>query len=392
MPELPEGWASRNDLEPFREDASQLIQRMGASANGSGVWGWKDPRNSITIQFWKSLLPDLRVVVCVRNPLEVAASLQKRNNLSYAASGRLWLQYYRNILENVPRESRIITLFENYFSNPDAELKRLLGALSLPANGQVAPAVRESVKPALRHNQSSLEQLLAAEWNPEIVEIYARLRDEAGVNGHVLNGGVKPAANGLAVPVGTACNDLQRSRFHVETVQREEYIRRLGTENTALRQSLDDLKAQLDTLKKEVAPGGRHPYAQNLSAMVERAIAAHGLIAHKRAQLASLQGQVEATLKETKPMWPRLIRCSNSINSLYRMFKRARKAGKLFKLQRELNDVTAESLGTLTHIAAVMVGHRAEAFVSPPGLERYAIEKIRMDVPRLMEMLQIRLS
>src|ERR1700677_948021 len=165
MPDLPEGWASRTDLQPFRDDASQLIQRMGASVNGSGAWGWKDPRNSLTIQFWKSLLPDLRVVVCVRNPLEVAASLQKRNNLSFAASGRLWLRYYQNLLENVPEQNRIVTLYENYFADPDAELKRLLGALSLPANGEVAPAVQEAVKPELHHNKASFEELLASDCN-----------------------------------------------------------------------------------------------------------------------------------------------------------------------------------------------------------------------------------
>lgn len=138
--------------------------------------------------------------------------------------------------------------------------------------------------------------------------------------------------------------------------------------------------------------GGAHPFARELSAMVERAITLHGLISHKRSQVAYLQTYVESTLKENKPMWPRFIRCSNSINSIYRLFKRIRKQGKIFTAQRQLNDVTFEAIGTLTHMVAVISGHRRDAYLSPPGLERYAVEKINVDVPNLMELLRIRLS
>src|SRR5258707_672611 len=102
--------------------------------------------------------------------------------------------------------------------------------------------------------------------------------------------------------------------------------------------------------------------------MAERAIMLHGLISHKRSQFAHLQSYVESTLKETKPMWPRFIRCSNTINSVYRIFKRIRKQGKMLTLQRELNDVTFEALGALTHMAAVMSGHSRQAHGSLPGL------------------------
>lgn len=394
MPELPPGWASRNDLEPFREDALQLIQRMRSSVNGCPAWGWKDPRNSIAIQFWESLLPDLKVVICVRNPLEVAASLQKRNNLSFAASGRLWLQYYQNLLDNVPVQNRIVTLYENYFTAPDAELKRLTGALGLQMADDVTVEAGKSVKSSLHHHQSSLELLLASEFKRDIIDLYLRLRAEAESAGQSPLEDAKPAAAPVSIPVASSEGDLLRSRFHVETAQREEHIRVLTQENKELRQMLEDVKTQYGTMRTELdlLRGGRHPFARNLSAMAERAITLHGVISHKRSQFAFLQDYVESTLKEAKPMWPRFIRCSNSINSVYRLFKRIRKQGKLFLLQRQLNDVTFEALGTLTHMSAVISGHRGEGYVSPAGLERYAVEKVNVDVPNLMELLRIRLS
>ena len=41
-------------------------------------WGWKDPRNSFTLEIWKEVFPDARILHIHRNPVDVAASLRKR--------------------------------------------------------------------------------------------------------------------------------------------------------------------------------------------------------------------------------------------------------------------------------------------------------------------------
>lgn len=72
-PTLPENWMSTVS-EAIREQAMELIGRQ----NGHGWWGWKDPRNSLTLPFWRQLLPRLKVVISLRNPLEVTQSLATR--------------------------------------------------------------------------------------------------------------------------------------------------------------------------------------------------------------------------------------------------------------------------------------------------------------------------
>jgi len=57
----------------------------------STPWAWKDPRLCLTLPFWLEVL-DARpaMVVCLRNPLEIAASLAERNGfaLRHLAGGR----------------------------------------------------------------------------------------------------------------------------------------------------------------------------------------------------------------------------------------------------------------------------------------------------------------
>ncbi len=41
-------------------------------------WGWKDPRNSLTIDIWKSIYPNAKIIHIYRNPIDVAYSLKQR--------------------------------------------------------------------------------------------------------------------------------------------------------------------------------------------------------------------------------------------------------------------------------------------------------------------------
>ncbi|NNE99096.1 MAG: sulfotransferase [Pyrinomonadaceae bacterium] len=43
------------------------------------IWGWKDPRNTVTLPIWRKIFPDAKIIYIVRNGIDVAASLVKRN-------------------------------------------------------------------------------------------------------------------------------------------------------------------------------------------------------------------------------------------------------------------------------------------------------------------------
>ena len=177
-PLLGADWCESEQLEPMRERARALIEMFAGEAH----WGWKDPRTSLTMPFWRALIPGLKVVICVRHPLEVVISLSKRHYFSYALGMRLWYEYNRAILDAVPPEERVITHYNAYFANPQAEFRRVLRAVGMPANGRRVARACSAIAPNLRHARYTAASLAAAGVQAEVVELYRRLCLEAGMD------------------------------------------------------------------------------------------------------------------------------------------------------------------------------------------------------------------
>jgi len=155
---LPDTWESDPRLGPIYDDAKKLI----TSFDGHGAWGWKDPRNSLTLPFWKTLIPDLKVVVCLRNPIDVAGSLTKRGYASQRFGIDLWLSYMDAIEKDVSQQTSIVTHYESYFFDAKEEIKRVAEFCGLrPSEDQVAVASK-TIKEDLRHGHAQLFDLIGA--------------------------------------------------------------------------------------------------------------------------------------------------------------------------------------------------------------------------------------
>jgi len=100
-------------LDPLRLKARLLIEKF----DSADVWGWKDPRNSLTLPFWQSLLSGLKTLIIVRNPLEVAYSMRQRNGTSYSFGLRLWEIYNRRLIETTRAKERLVTHYDFFFQN-----------------------------------------------------------------------------------------------------------------------------------------------------------------------------------------------------------------------------------------------------------------------------------
>src|SRR3954447_14412840 len=156
-------------LEPLRMKARLLIEGFQSAP----VWGWKDPRNSLTLPFWEELLPDLKTLIMVRNPLEVAYSMGKRNGTSYAFGLRLWEIYNRRLIETAGNHERLFTHYDLFFDKAEKELERIANFLGL-ADANIRSAA-DLVATKRRHTHFSIDQLVDAGVSGEVIELYRAL-------------------------------------------------------------------------------------------------------------------------------------------------------------------------------------------------------------------------
>src|SRR4051794_10040085 len=94
-PAFPGGWFRAPELSASREQAQRLLCDEFSS---TPLWGWKDPRTSLTLPFWQDLIGPMRYVIPVRNPLAVVASLVQRNQMAPLEAEWLWLVHTQAIL------------------------------------------------------------------------------------------------------------------------------------------------------------------------------------------------------------------------------------------------------------------------------------------------------
>jgi hypothetical protein len=176
VPPFEDGWEFDPKFDALVERGAALV----AAFRGHEPWGWKDPRNSLTLPFWRRFLPELHVIICVRNPLEVAQSLALRNGLPMPMGVALWADYSARLAAAAPHGRRLVTHYDSYFLDFRAEAGRLARFARLPADESLLAMLSALAKDDLRHNRLPLRDFLDGRIQHDIVEVYLDLCAEAG--------------------------------------------------------------------------------------------------------------------------------------------------------------------------------------------------------------------
>jgi len=80
------------------EASNHLVEKFKQNCI-SEQWGFKDPRILLTLPFWQKVFPDAIFFGTIRNPIDVAYSLSRRDNGPTLEEGlSLWLSYNKNLL------------------------------------------------------------------------------------------------------------------------------------------------------------------------------------------------------------------------------------------------------------------------------------------------------
>ncbi len=72
------GWILDQQVHPSEQRKQEALEIVKSAARRP-VWGWKDPRTTLFLQFWQKLLPRARYIFLYRAAWDVADSLYRRN-------------------------------------------------------------------------------------------------------------------------------------------------------------------------------------------------------------------------------------------------------------------------------------------------------------------------
>lgn len=146
-------------------------------------WGWKEPKNTFTIDLWKQLFPGAKIIHIYRNPLDCVNSYIKRDAeirnrfqltwkkklkrfllisdkyhqnfrmVDHASAFPVWKAYVEKAMslhQTYPQD--IITLkYEDFLDAPETHLKSILDFIQLPYKENDLKKVTSKVKPDRRY-------------------------------------------------------------------------------------------------------------------------------------------------------------------------------------------------------------------------------------------------
>jgi hypothetical protein len=179
-PALAPGWEDDPRLEGHLRAARSILQQSFA---GQPLWGWKDPRTCLTLPFWLKALAQapqvessMRYVICVRHPLDVAASLEARDGVSLDEAMQLWLRYTSQAVIHSHACPRVFVDYDRYFPDWEDQVVRLARFLAVPTpSPSQRRAIEAHLDPDLRHHSNGGADADRPGLLPEAVELHAQL-------------------------------------------------------------------------------------------------------------------------------------------------------------------------------------------------------------------------
>jgi hypothetical protein len=163
---------SEQDWTGRAADAAQsaLLQVLSSYRQEANIWGVKDPRHCRLLPLWAPLYPQIgrspHFLLTVRNPLEVAGSLEKRDHFPFRRGMLLWLIHNLEALVLTQGSERVIISFDQLLSAPEQVIDKIRSGLSLPwpeLPGDFEARMSGFLDPELRHHRTPVPQLPAGE-------------------------------------------------------------------------------------------------------------------------------------------------------------------------------------------------------------------------------------
>jgi glycosyltransferase involved in cell wall biosynthesis len=184
------GWTESEQLnrETFKDFIPYAKSMLASRVGGQRLWGWKDPRTTLLLDFWDRLLDGAYYIFVYRFPWDVADSMQRLGeplflrNPDYAY--RIWSFYNRHLLDFFIKNSqRCLLLSTNALRHDPNRLVELIRKkLKLEIRDANLRDIYEQELFTSTDGSDPLIDLVAA-TSPQYTKLLAQLDNSADLSG-----------------------------------------------------------------------------------------------------------------------------------------------------------------------------------------------------------------
>lgn len=177
-PVFEEGWTADPRLDPIKAAARQALEVNEQHR----PWAWKDPRTCLLLEFWRELIPDLRLVVCARHPASVIRSLvtRRETHLPFEQAVQVWNAYSESLWCSLSGFPHIVTHTDSYFYDAQTELKRVLDFLEIDRTPEQIVEASQTVRADLNRSNPADLTRAARELPEQTQRLYREFEARCG--------------------------------------------------------------------------------------------------------------------------------------------------------------------------------------------------------------------
>jgi hypothetical protein len=187
LAELGSQWYDWRNLDQrgVKRYADQIDAVIAEEYEGAELFVLKDPRISRLVPVYKAVLDrmgvETLVIICLRNPLEVAESLAKRDRLTRSFTGLVWARHMLEAEAGTRGLKRAFVEYDRLLQDWRIVVENLTVALGLefPVEvGAVASEIGAFLDPSHRNNIETMDAIFASpELDDWVKATYAALQN-----------------------------------------------------------------------------------------------------------------------------------------------------------------------------------------------------------------------
>jgi hypothetical protein len=236
------GWTLENNIEVNEQYTQKAKELVASYEDTSLVWGWKDPRTTLFLDFWAEMLPNAHFLLIYRAPWEVVDSIYRRGDDVFfdkpELAVQIWMHYNRKILDFYNTYTNRCLLVSVY--SMSAQPHACIEAINEKFNVSLKMPATDIYEQSLLHTQVSTSHrpALITHFYPEALQIYQELNTKE-----------------LPLPQvksHTLVDHLQTDPADRSVFQDWLHIRRLEGKVKSLRSELEQIKTELQQTQEEL--------------------------------------------------------------------------------------------------------------------------------------------